>query len=440
MSASISRLSWMPLSFAIAAAALIAPTTDARADVCYKDAAQTQVTTDCAGPQDYEIRHGRRKPAAQGPGGPPSRNGLRDALRRSLNEDAAQRAQATKIADRITKAQDRATDALRRGNEATDAAGRAKAQRDYSSAMKDLTRAYDAGDAAMTPEQRADWQRTKQLAMAHFEGRAAQAFTAPITTAAVPEAPRKTPNPHAFQHCEPEVHRHNIVVCYELPRTGESCVKQLTQNGDAIWNDRQPTCERKDLFRKRDAYFKKLDADRRAAEGPPQFGDGERKRAEALAALSPKCRRQLNALLENADKRDGTQANAAYTTLLAECGAAMRQLAHEADVRLPERRLSDRSRRALDLAMSRDPNRVAESVADRRHEASYNVDEIIDFGLQLTDLLSGFAGVYASRNIRSMPTPAARLPTKSYGQGAPAHKGPPANKSTITGIGGEKKQ
>lgn len=433
---SVSRFSWTPLMFAIAGAALLGPTPRAHADVCYKDAAQTQVTTDCAGPQDYEIRHGRRKPAAQRAA--PDRNSLRERLRRSLNEDAAQRAQASKIADRIAKAQDRATDALRRGNEATDAAGRAKAQRDYTAAMKDVSRAYDAGDAAMTPEQRADWQQMKQQALADFEGKATQAFTAPIATAAAaPEAPRKTPNPHAFQHCEPGLNRHNMAVCYEFSRTGESCIRQLTQNGDSLWDERQPQCERKDLFKARDAYFKKLDQQRRAAEGPPQFGDGDRRRLAALSALSPKCLRQLNTLLENADNRDKDKANAAYITLLADCEASMRKLAHEADARLPERRLSERSRRALDLAMSRDPHRVAESVADRRYDAPYNVDEIIDFGLQLTDLLGGAAGVYARRNIptATVRAPAIKSAPTPYKSAAPPYKGTPTSKSTITGLG-----
>ncbi len=63
------------------------------------------------------------------------------------------------------------------------------------------------------------------------------------------------------------------------------------------------------------------------------------------------------------------------------------------------------------------------------------MDEIISAGLQLTDVLSGIAGIYASRNIRSAPAPAAAAPTKSYGQGAPTqpYKAPRNRPSDITG-------
>lgn len=429
MSISSPRFSLTRLMFAISAAALLGPTPGAHADVCYKDAAQTQVTTDCGGPQDYEIRHGRPRPAEQRAA--PDPNSLREKLRRQLNEGAAEQAQANKLGDRIADAHERAQDAMRRGRGAIDSASQAQARRDYDSATKVLSKAFDDASAA-TPSGRAAIQDMKRQAIAELKRQASQAFTAPITTAATTtEAPRKAPNPHAFQHCEPEVHRHNVIVCYELPRKSNSCTKQLTQNGDSLWDDRQPQCERKDLFKARDAYFKKLDQERRAAEGAPQFGDGDRKRLAALSALSPKCLRQLNTLLENADNRDKDKANAAYITLLADCEAALRKLADEANARLPERRLSDRSRRALDLAMSRDPNKLAESVGDRRYEAPYNVDEIIDFGVQLGDLLGGFAGVYARRNIL---TATVRAPANSYGQGAPPPRPAPRNRpSTITG-------
>jgi hypothetical protein len=426
----------MSLSLVIAAATKIGLSPEARADWCYTDQTMRQVTTDCPRTQDYTVRQGGpRKPTAQRPGGAPTHNGLRERLIREMREDAARNAaqseQAKKIATRITGAKDRAEDALRRGNEATDTASRAKAQRDYAKATRDLSKAYRDAEAVVPAEKRAEWQQMQQQSLADFQDQAGRAFAAPAVPAAsspprsasyLPKSDKDT-----FAICDkPDQYR--IQTCYTAPRRGYSCTKMLFKDGDHMWTDKQPICETNEVLEKRNDYFANLRSP------PPQFGDGDRKRAEAVAALSPKCLRQLNALLENVDRDERSQANAAYIALRAECEAAMRKLAHEADARLPERRLSDRSRRALDLAMSRDPNKLAEAAGDRRYEAPYNVDEIITLGLQLTDLLSGMAGIYASRNVRNIPTATAKPPANSYTQRAPAqpYKAPAARSSTIT--------
>lgn len=422
------RYSRTPTYLAIVIAAVLAISESARADWCETyPGSQIYTNQNCGKPYDSSGRPQARK---QGLAARPTGRSLRDILREKLEENAVQEARANKLADRITDAQNRADDALRRGSEATDAASQAQARRDYVQAMKDLSKAYDTADASIPPEKRADWQQIKQQALAEFEGRADETFVATASVSATPASTLPTRTPELFVTCD-ALDRKGIQTCYTAPRRGYSCTKMLFKGGDRVWTDQQPVCESTAVLEQRNRYFAKLKSP------PADFGEGDRKRTEAVAAMTPQCRARLNALLEGAEKGDKEKAYGAYAALRAECETAFRKLARESDVRLPDRQLSDRARGALERAMSRDPNALVGSVDKRRFDAQYNIDEIISAGQQLTDVLSGIAGIYASRNIRSAPSaPAASAPAKTYGQGAPlprpAPRSPP---SDITGLG-----
>ena len=202
--------------------------------------------------------------------------------------------------------------------------------------------------------------------------------------------------------------RQGIKICYEVPRRGYGCRKTLQQGGD-VWSQDQATCDSTAVLELRNKYFAKLKAPLR------QFGDGDRRREAALAALSPQCRKQLQSLLQGAETGDREKAYSAYRSLRADCDAEIHRLAAEAYARLPECKLSSRSRGALE--------RVVGAIAEgRTYDASYDMDEVIGFGVALITQLDGIGGIYSgvtSRQMRpsyslgSSKTPAAATTGKS---------------------------
>ena len=370
--------------------------------------------------QDYEIRQGTRRPTTASP---PAGQSLREKLRDALKKDAAQSAQANKIADRISDAKDRAEEALRRGIHATNADSRARAKRDYTTAMKDLSKAYGDADLPISEEQRADWQRMKQQSIADLQTKAAQAFAPLAPTQTASAAPRRALDLNIVEFCEPQIAGQRLRDCYQLPRRGLSCVKVFKNDrGDEVWKDIQETCVRADLLEKRNEHFNRLDA---ARPSTPQI--------KAVTDLPPECRSQLSALLDGAQKKDGGKAHAAYAALRAQCEDGIRKLAQAANAHLPERRLNSRASAALAEAMNRQPGQTTfssgTSSGGSRHAANnvpaYDVDEVIDLGIGILGLLNGAAGLQANRAVRDGQTPAVRQPTSTYGQGAaPPYQAP----------------
>jgi hypothetical protein len=170
----------------------------------------------------------------------------------------------------------------------------------------------------------------------------------------------------------------------------------------------------------------------------PQAGPGQ----QAFQQMSPQCQAQLNRLLEGADKSDKEKASAAYGALRAECDPQIRRAAEVAQVGLPERVLSPRASKAMEMAMSGNPGRLAEAYADRGYDGGFDPDAVISFGFALLGILGGVAGVYAAMpgggyyaaggggNFTTL-NPRAR---STYGQGGPTGPAAPTNRSTITGI------
>jgi hypothetical protein len=252
----------------------------------------------------------------------------------------------------------------------------------------------------------------------------------PQERASAAEPPRR-PDTDPFVICD-RPDKDGVQACYEVPPKGLSCVKHIVKNDDIVWSDRQPTCESTRALeaRNRNAVANKPP--------PPNFGEGDRQKESALSALSGKCRAQLNALLEGANRKDGERAYMAYGALRAECDSALKQLARAAATKLPERRLSTRARSALDQAMGKNPEQVIGGIAAERKpaEAPYDMSEVLAFGGQMLNQLAGLPGIYVppTRPAQAAPT---RPRTTTYGQGAPTNlpKAPRQGPSDITGLG-----
>lgn len=395
------------------------------ADSCETAPGSGVYTSDCSKLQDYEIRQGAKKPATARPGSPAPSETLREKLRRALKVREAQSAQASKIADRITDAQNRAKDALRRGQEAVNPETRAKAKLDFARAMKDLSAAYNDADALIASDKKSDWNQIKQTSIADLEKRATQAFA--VETASVAQAERPSPDA-SFEHCESVAPSQGVLTCYQAPRRGLSCKKVHKQGGDVIWSEHQQPCESTRFLEMRNEYFNRLEARR----------NYQVRQGEAVATLSPKCRTELNALLEGAQKRDGGKAHGAYAALRAECDGAIRKLAQEASARLPERRLSARASDALARAMNKEgpsfPRGASADNGGARPQETYDVDEVIGLGLNLLGLLGNVARTQ-NRAVGNVSAPTVTPAKPTYGQGAPSprYRAPRASPSDITG-------
>jgi len=419
------------LPFAFGAAMLW--TSPVRADWCETFPGSQVFTSENCNKQDYEVRQGARKGDAKRPSGPgASDRSLRDRLRDALRQKEAQSGQADQIAERITKARERAEEALRRGKDAADDASRAKAQRDYTRAMQDLGKAYADADAFVAPGNRPEWQSLKQQSIAALEAEAADAF-APVGMTQSAAAP--SVNATTFEICEPESAGQRVRTCYQVPRRGLSCVKvHKNSSGDVVWRDPQERCERADVLEARNAYFNRLEATR------PQSPSAD----TGPAQLPDRCRVHLKALLDGAQAKNGGKAEAAYAALRAQCDAHIRKLAEAANARLPERKLNSRARGALAEAMNRQPGDAGlgrGSGSSGRGPAQvaaagpdYDVNEVIDLGIGILDLLNGAAALQSARTVPQAPLPAVRPPTQAYGQGAPPPYQAPRNRpSDITG-------
>ncbi len=258
---------------------------------------------------------------------------------------------------------------------------------------------------------------------------AAKPTPAPQQQQAVALPPPPAPDPNLFTTCG-AADRQGVRTCYEVPPSGLACRKLLQQGGERMWSQDMATCDSTDVLKQRNAYFANL----KAPAPRQEFGADAGRKQDALARLSPQCRARLNGLLQGADSGDKEKAYTAYGGLRAQCDAEMKALASAAEVDLPERIPSSRARTAMDKAMSGDPDRMAQATADRGYDAPYDMGEVIDFGLSLINLLSGFAGVYAP-----MPGGAAasysggNFHRRVYGQGAPYTPAPRYEPSTITG-------
>jgi hypothetical protein len=255
----------------------------------------------------------------------------------------------------------------------------------------------------------------------------------PAEDRAATPAPAPPSDPNLFATCGATDSR-GIQTCYEAGPSGYGCRKLLRQGGDAVWSEDQSTCDSSAILQQRNAYFARL---RSQPAPPPQFGDEETRRQAAWERLSPPCKALANSMMQGADKGDREKALSSYGTLRAQCDSELRALADAVRSDLPERVLSSRARSAMAKAMSADPNRLAESTADRGYDASFDTGEVFDFALGLLNVLSGAAGMYAA-----MPHGAAASYSggvfrhaSSYGQGAPYHPAPRQSPSTITGLG-----
>jgi hypothetical protein len=154
-----------------------------------------------------------------------------------------------------------------------------------------------------------------------------------------------------------------------------------------------------------------------------------------LKSLPAECRKDFSRLLAGGKRRDGAAATSAYAALHENdvCNPYLSLLARGASARLPERIMSDRSRRALQRAMSGDPNQLADSVGDRDYDAAYNAGEVLDFGLAL---LGAYSGAMGTRGLAaSVRSPAASVRPASRGIATTFRPAPPSSQSTITGIG-----
>lgn len=164
----------------------------------------------------------------------------------------------------------------------------------------------------------------------------------------------------------------------------------------------------------------------------PTFGDGDRRREQAWAKLSPRCKGLVNRLLKGADAGDNEALLSSYGMLRAECDRQLRALAAEADSDLPERSLSPRASSALARAMSRDPNQLVQSLPDRADDSAFDPGEIADFALGLLSVMPSARGFYTPMsNGRSAAFAGGAFRRQAVGAVRP--RPPPQSESTITG-------
>lgn len=166
---------------------------------------------------------------------------------------------------------------------------------------------------------------------------------------------------------------------------------------------------------------------------PPQAG--------VVDGLSPACRAQLNQFLEAADRGQSAKATTAYESLRANCDGALRQLARQADMALPERQMGALSRGYFEKCLNGGDCGTAPSTPGQTAQAAanaFNVDEVLDFAFGLASFAVGVAGMYApvpggaitSSNRYSTMNQRAR---STYGQGGPTYVAPRTVPSDITG-------
>jgi hypothetical protein len=170
---------------------------------------------------------------------------------------------------------------------------------------------------------------------------------------------------------------------------------------------------------------------------PPGDPDAARKQ-QALSQMSPQCRGELNQLLQGADSGDQAKAANAYGSLRGQCDPSLRSLAGIGGLGLPERIMTSRSQRLLDRAMAGDegavPGRAAE--AAQAGGSSFDMGQVLDFGIALLGVMNGVAGVYSPVSGGLYATRMGSIGNRpvrgTYGQGGPSGPSPGA---TIYGNG-----
>jgi hypothetical protein len=72
---------------------------------------------------------------------------------------------------------------------------------------------------------------------------------------------------------------------YEASASGLSCRKLLQKDGDSVSSEDQPICDSAAVLQQRNAYFATV----RQQAPKPTFGDGDQRKADAFASMSPQC-------------------------------------------------------------------------------------------------------------------------------------------------------
>ncbi|MBV8391885.1 MAG: hypothetical protein JOY81_01760, partial [Alphaproteobacteria bacterium] len=371
--------------------------------------------------------------------------GLRDRLRKSLGA-AGQSPQNSTYIDRMTGAAQRASTALTSASLTSDPQERAQFKRQYEAARQDYDRACEEA-ARANPAQR-DTILAQQREIDTTFDRLAQEASLPSTrpapdppaqqqAAAPAPPPPAAPDPNLFSTCgAPD--RRGIQTCYEAGPSGYGCRKMLKQGGDSVWSEDQATCDSSAVLQQRNDYFNKLKA---ASNSQPQlFGDTDARLSAAWSQLSPQCKALFNGMLQGADTGDKEKATSSYGAMRAQCDSDLKRIAGLVDSDLPERILSARARGAMEKAMSGDPNRVIEGIADRGDGGSYDPGEVLEFALGLMNVLSGVAGMYTPMAHGASASYSGSVyhragAAHTYGQGAPYRPAPRNIPSDITGTG-----
>ena len=384
----------------VAAAALLLAPASAFADWCETFPGSGKFTDqNCDKPYDTSGR-GTKAGAQQPPRTQQPK--LRDTIRAKLNE-AGKQAPQTPAGERWIDAARRADEALGSAQLATDPQERAAIKRKYDEAMREARQAgKEHIDSLKDPAQRAH----AEQAMKDFEsnsaivaGKVGIAATAPPTqTAAAPPPPPSAASPQAltkvFTICEqPE---RGVTTCYEIPPSGNQCLKVYYQGGERTWADsRTNACSAEDL-RQRDDYY----AGKAVGTGP--VPDARSRQIEGfMASLSPRCQQDLRNFMLNSRDSNATKAMDSYRSVSSdrECRAGMEKLAGILGVALPQRRLAEADRQAWTGAMTDRPRETV-SVPETYSQTpgtGWNVDtgEVIQAGIILLDFLGAVLGVAA---------------------------------------------
>lgn len=167
-------------------------------------------------------------------------------------------------------------------------------------------------------------------------------------------------------------------------------------------------------------------------------------RQQAFLKMSAQCQADFAAFLSASEAKDGAGATAAYGRLRsAQCDQAMKNLASQSGLALPERTLSPRASGALANAFNRDPNAVTGNIGQPTEGVAqgggFDWAPVLDLGIALFGMGAQIAGGWGGPSYHysggrgtdySSLNPRAR---STYGQGAPRNPGPPTSQSTITG-------
>ena len=424
-------------AFAVLSACIVGASV-VRADTCYETAS---VAIDCT------AKSGAPQKATPKPSNTPS---LREQLRERLGNAAtvkAAPASADALNQRIVDARGRAEQALSEASSASDPERLKALKQDYAAAKADLDKAYDdAAVAAGSPDGRKAILDMKKQVDDRYAQEASQAAWNSDAAAAPPsEQPAPPAGPDnvtaigdSVYVCDGPVAGANNVSCREVSRDGKQCLAVTLADGAMGWRDSTATpCTENDLAQ-RDAF----QTAQRDSTWSGEFGADENRRAADLNAMSASCRAHFSTLLEGADLQDKEKAYAGYAGLRAECDAAIKKLAADANATLPERALNERLSGMMAKAMGGDPDALVAAVGERKYDdgGSYDPGEVLDFSIQLLNLFGNAASLYANTHGGGAATPGivqgVSRPagvSRTYGQGAPTRPPPVYRPSDISG-------